>query len=468
MKIEGDVVVLGGGPGGYVAAIVAAKNGLNTVLVEKDNLGGTCLNRGCIPTKALVRSSEVYELVKESEDFGIFNESPSFDFTKIMERKDNIVKELVAGIEYLVSKNKITLLRGVGDILDKNTVVVKEGKDEGATVSAKNIIIATGSKPFIPPIKGARESKNVYTSDEMLSLKELPKDIVIVGSGVIGMEFAFICSALEVDVTVIGSSDNILANMDGDVIKEITRISKRKKIKLITGARVEEIIDTDDGKVTVGFQRKGKEETVTADKVLMATGRSPNFSDIDLEKLGLELSDRRGIKVNSRLQTTVDNIYAIGDVTNINQLAHVASYQGEVAVANIVGEDVEADYSVVPGAIFTTPEIAAVGPTEEAAKEQGLDISTGKFLFASNGKALTYGERRGLVKVIADKATGVILGGHIIGPHASDLIHEITVAIKNKLTADQIADTIHAHPTTAETVLEAAMATTPKGAIHSA
>lgn len=379
MKIEGDVVVLGGGPGGYVAAIVAAKNGLNTVLVEKDNLGGTCLNRGCIPTKALVRSSEVYELVKESEDFGIFNESPSFDFTKIMERKDNIVKELVAGIEYLVSKNKITLLRGVGDILDKNTVVVKEGKDEGATVSAKNIIIATGSKPFIPPIKGARESKNVYTSDEMLSLKELPKDIVIVGSGVIGMEFAFICSALEVDVTVIGSSDNILANMDGDVIKEITRISKRKKIKLITGARVEEIIDTDDGKVTVGFQRKGKEETVTADKVLMATGRSPNFSDIDLEKLGLELSDRRGIKVNSRLQTTVDNIYAIGDVTNINQLAHVASYQGEVAVANIVGEDVEADYSVVPGAIFTTPEIAAVGPTEEAAKEQGLDISTGYY-----------------------------------------------------------------------------------------
>ncbi len=468
MKIEGDVVVLGGGPGGYVAAIVAAKNGLKTVLVEMDNLGGTCLNRGCIPTKALVRSSEVYELVKDSEDFGIFNESPTFDFTKIMERKDNIVKELVAGIEYLVDRNKITLLRGVGDILDKNTVVVKEGKDEGATVNAKNIIIATGSQPFIPPIKGAKESKNLYTSDEMLSLKELPEDIVIVGSGVIGMEFAFICNALEVGVTVIGSSDDILANMDGDVIKEITRISKRKKIKLVTGARVEEITDSDDGNVVVGYQRKGKQETVTADKVLMATGRSPNFSGIDLEKLGIELSDRRGIKVNSRLQTTVDNIYAIGDVTNINQLAHVASYQGVVAVENIVGNDVEADYSIVPGAIFTTPEIASVGPTEEAAKEQGLDISTGKFLFASNGKALTYGERRGLVKVITDKATGVLLAGHIIGPHASDLIHEITVGIKNKLTAQQIADTIHAHPTTAETVLEATMAATEKGAIHSA
>ena len=256
--------------------------------------------------------------------------------------------------------------------------------------------------------------------------------------------------------------------MDKDIIREITRISKRKKIKLITGARVEELSDTDDGKVVVGFQRKGKQDSITADKVLMATGRSPNFSGIDLEKLGIELSDRRGIKVNGKLQTTVDNIYAIGDVTNINQLAHVASYQGVVAVNNIAGNEIEADYSIVPGAIFTTPEIASVGPTEDQAKEQGLDISVGKFIFAANGKALTYGERRGLVKVIADKATGVILGGHIIGPHASDLIHEITVAIKNKLTAEQIADTIHAHPTTAETVLEAVMATTPKGAIHQA
>lgn len=468
MKIEGDVVVIGGGPGGYVAAIVAAKNDLKTVLIEYDNLGGTCLNRGCIPTKALVRSSEVYELVRDSEEFGIFNEAPSFDFTKIMERKDNIVKELVAGIEYLVDKNEITLLRGVGDIVDKNTVVVKEGKDEGTTVDAKNIIIATGSQPFIPPIKGADKTKNLYTSDEMLSLEELPESLAIVGSGVIGMEFAFICNALGVEVSVIGSSDDILSNMDKDIIREITRISKRKKIKLITGARVEELSDTDDGKVVVGFQRKGKQDSITADKVLMATGRSPNFSGIDLEKLGIELSDRRGIKVNGKLQTTVDNIYAIGDVTNINQLAHVASYQGVVAVNNIAGNEIEADYSIVPGAIFTTPEIASVGPTEDQAKEQGLDISVGKFIFAANGKALTYGERRGLVKVIADKATGVILGGHIIGPHASDLIHEITVAIKNKLTAEQIADTIHAHPTTAETVLEAVMATTPKGAIHQA
>ncbi len=464
-----DVVVLGGGPGGYVAAIVAAKHGLDTALVEKDSLGGTCLNRGCIPTKALVRSSEIYDTVKESEEFGIFNETPSFDFSKIMERKDNIVKELVAGIEYLVSKNKITLLEGEGTITDKNTIVVKDEDDKETTVKGKNLIIATGSQPFIPPIKGADETKNLYTSDDMLSLEELPESLVIVGSGVIGMEFAFICATLGVEVSIIGASDDILSPLDSDVKREITRISKRKGMKLYTGARVEEIIDTADGKSVVMFTRKGKDQYITGDKVLMATGRSPYYAGVDLEKLGIELSDETGgIKVNSRLQTTVDNIYAIGDVTNINQLAHLASYQGVVAVDNIAGKDVEADYSVVPGAVFTIPEIADVGLTEDEAKEKGIEVTVGKFPFAANGKALTFGERRGFAKVVADKSTGVVLGGSIIGPSAADLIHEITVAVKNKLTAEQIVDTIHAHPTTAETVLEAVMGTTPKGAIHSA
>ncbi len=467
MKIDGDVVVIGGGPGGYVAAIEAAKSGLNTVIVEEDRLGGTCLNRGCIPTKALVRSAEVYELLKTAEDYGVSNESPAFDIKKMMARKNSIVDELVAGIEYLMSKNKITVVNGKGDITDKNTVVVKT-EDGETTINAKNIIIATGSVPFVPPITGVKESKNIYTSNEMLELEELPEALVIVGGGVIGMEFAFICNSLGVEVTVVEFLDDILFNFDSDIRKEVSRVAKRVGIKLYVGSKVEEVIDTRDGKSVVQFERKGKKEYVTANKVLMSVGRAPNYGGIDLEKIGIEENERpRGIKVNGKLQTSVDNIYAIGDVTNIMQLAHVASYQGIVAVSNIAGNSVEADYSIVPSAVFINPELASVGLTEENAKKNGIEINIGKFPFSANGKALTYGARRGLVKVITDKSTGVVLGGAIVGPNAADLIHEIAVAAKNKLTAQQLIDTIHAHPTTAETVLEAMMATTEKGAIHS-
>lgn len=468
MKIEGDVVIIGGGPGGYVAAIEAAKNGLNTVLVEEDKLGGTCLNRGCIPTKALVRSAEVYELLKNAEDYGVANESPSFDIKKVMERKNSIVNELVGGIEYLMSKNKITVVNGKGDIADKNTVVVTT-EDGETTIDAKNIIIATGSVPFVPPITGVDKSKNIYTSNEMLELEELPEKLVVVGGGVIGMEFAFICNSFGVDVTVIEFLDDVLFNFDSDIRREVTRVAKRIGINLYVGSKVEEVIDTRDGKTIVQFERRGKKEFVTADKVLMSVGRAPNYSGIDLEKLGIEENERpRGIKVNEKLQTSVDNIYAIGDVTNIMQLAHVASYQGIVAIANIMGKDVAADYAIVPSAVFITPELASVGLTEDIAKEKGIEISVGKFPFSANGKALTYGERRGVAKIITDKETGVVLGGAIVGPNAADLIHEVTVAAKNKLTAQQLIDTIHAHPTTAESVLEAMMATTDKGAIHSA
>ncbi|ABW18584.1 dihydrolipoyl dehydrogenase [Alkaliphilus oremlandii] len=464
-SMDSDIVIIGGGPGGYVAAIEGAKQGAKVILIEKEELGGTCLNRGCIPTKALVRSSEVYELVKNSAEYGVFNSSSSYDFSKIIARKNDIVNELVGGIDYLLSKNNVTVLKGSGEILDKNTVFVKE-KNKEITINTNNIIIATGSKAFVPPIKGAA-SKNIVTSKEMLNLSELPQKIIIVGGGVIGMEFAFICNALDTDVSVVEFAEDILVALDEDVRTEIREIAIEKGIKIYTSSKVEEIIDTEEGQSIVVFDKNGTKGYITGDKVLMSVGRVPFYGDIDLEKLGIDLNEKgRGIKVNSKMQTTVDNIYAIGDVTNIIQLAHVASHQGIIAIENILGKDVEANYEVVPSAIFTSPEIASVGIHEKAAMEQGISVKTGKFPFGANGKALTQGERRGFVKIITEEATGVILGGSIIGPHATDLIHEVAVAIQNKLTAEQLINTIHAHPTTAEAVHEALLATTPKGAIH--
>lgn len=464
-SMDSDIVIIGGGPGGYVAAIEGAKQGAKVILIEKEELGGTCLNRGCIPTKALVRSSEVYELVKNSAEYGVFNGSSSYDFSKIIARKNDIVNELVGGIDYLLSKNNVTVLKGSGEILDKNTVFVKE-KNKEITINTNNIIIATGSKAFVPPIKGAA-SKNIVTSKEMLNLSELPQKIIIVGGGVIGMEFAFICNALDTDVSVVEFAEDILVALDEDVRTEIREIAIEKGIKIYTSSKVEEIIDTEEGQSIVVFDKNGTKGYITGDKVLMSVGRVPFYGDIDLEKLGIDLNEKgRGIKVNSKMQTTVDNIYAIGDVTNIIQLAHVASHQGIIAIENILGKDVEANYEVVPSAIFTSPEIASVGIHEKAAMEQGISVKTGKFPFGANGKALTQGERRGFVKIITEEATGVILGGSIIGPHATDLIHEVAVAIQNKLTAEQLINTIHAHPTTAEAVHEALLATTPKGAIH--
>ncbi len=463
--IDGDIVIIGGGPGGYVAAIEGAKQGAKVILIEKESLGGTCLNRGCIPTKALVRSSEVYELVKNSEEYGIFNTSPDYDFSKIIERKNEVVKELVGGIDYLLSKNNITVFRGTGEILDKDVVFVKE-KNKEVTINTKSIIIATGSSTFIPPIKGV-ESKNVLTSTEMLNLNRLPEKIIIVGGGVIGMEFAFICRALDADVSVVEFADDILIALDEDIRNEIREIALEKGIKVYNGSKVEEIIDTEEGKAIVVFDKEGAKGYITGDKILMSVGRVPSYGNIDLDKLGIAINDKgRGIEVNSKMQTTAENIYAVGDVTNIIQLAHVASHQGMVAVENILGNNTEAEYSVIPSAIFTSPEIASVGITEKTAKEQGISVNVGKFPFGANGKALTQGDRRGFAKIITEENTGIILGGSIIGPHATDLIHEVAVAIKNKLTVENVINTVHAHPTTAEAVHEALLAATPKGAIH--
>lgn len=463
--IDVDITIIGAGPGGYVAAIQAAKSGAKVALVEKENIGGTCLNRGCIPTKAFVRSAEVFKDLKESENYGLTAENISVDINKVVARKNEIVKQLVGGIEYLIEKNNIQLFMGEGKILDQNTVFTKHGNKE-TTIHTKNIIIATGSVSSLIPLKGV-ESPNILTSKELLDIKTMPKKLVIVGGGVIGMEFAFIFRNFGVDVTVVEFLDNILATLDDDISGEITSIAEEKGIKIYTSSKVEEIIDTEDKQSVVVFSKGDKKHYITADKILLAVGRRPNISGFDSKKLGIELNDRgRGIKVNEKMQTNIPNIYAIGDVTNIIQLAHVASHQGIVAVENILGKDEKMNYDVIPSAIFTDPEIAVVGISEKEAKKQNIDIVVGTFPFAANGKALTLGEARGFVKIIKEKSTDKILGAAIIGPHATDLIHELAIAVKNGLKDTDIIKTIHAHPTTSESIHEAALASTKFGAIH--
>ncbi|EOD00308.1 dihydrolipoyl dehydrogenase [Caldisalinibacter kiritimatiensis] len=463
-EINADIVVIGGGPGGYVAAIQGAKLGAKVVLVEKENLGGTCLNWGCIPTKALVRSAQVYKDCKEAESYGVNVDDVKVDMQKVIARKDNVVKQLVGGIEYLMEKNGVQVIKGAGKLVDNETVFVKENRSE-TTIKAKNIIIATGSETSMIPIPGV-ELENVITSKEALSLTNLPDKIVIVGGGVIGMEFAFIYANLGVDVTVIEYLDKVLAALDDDVSEEITKIAGERGIKLYTDSKVESIMEGEDGECIIAFSKGEQIKYVTADKVLMAVGRKPYLEGLGVEELNIEMNENNiGIKVNEKMQTNVSNVYAIGDVTNKVQLAHVASHQGIVAVKNIMGEEKEMDYTVIPSAIFTDPEIAMVGICEDAAREANIDVEVGKFPFSANGKALTLGESRGFVKIVKDKATGKIIGGTIIGPHATDLIAEVALAIQNGLTAEDIIETIHAHPTTAESIHEGALSV-EGGALH--
>lgn len=463
-KIESDITIIGGGPGGYVAAIKAAKMGAKVVLVEKESLGGTCLNWGCIPTKALVRSAEVYDSLKEAESFGLSVKEYSVDMEKVINRKSSIVSKLVGGIQYLVEKNSIKLINGTGKLVDKNTVKA-ETEDKIVEIDSKNIILATGSETVYLPIPGAN-SKGVLTSKEILDMKVLPKKLAVIGGGVIGMEFAFIYASFGVEVFVVEYLDNVLQMLDQDIIDEIKTAAEKKGIKLYTGSRVEEIIDTEDDKCVVRFTKGGESKYISVDKVLMSVGRKPYLEGLGIEEAGIGLNDnKKGIKVNSQMQTNIPNIYAIGDVTNIIQLAHVASHQGIVAVENIMGHNVEMDYSAVPSAIFTHPEIATVGLTEKYAKSKGMDVEVGKFPYAANGKALTMGDERGFIKVIKDKASNKVVGAGIIGINSADLISPLTLAIRNGLTTKQIVETIFAHPTTAEVIHEGVLSV-EGGALH--
>lgn len=463
-KIESEITVIGGGPGGYVAAIKAAKMGANVVLVEKESLGGTCLNRGCIPTKALVRSAELFDSFKEAEEYGLSAVEYKVDMEKVIKRKDSIVERLVGGVQYLVEKNGIKLINGTARFEDKNTVIV-EGQDKITQISSKSIIIATGSDCAYLPIPGAH-SKVVSTSTEMLDVKNLPKKIAILGAGVVAIEFAFIYASFGSEVSVILRRQHILRMLDQDVIDEITAAAEKKGIKLYTCSKMEEIFDTEDGKGIVKFSKDGESRYLPVDKVMMAVGRIPYLEGLQIDKAGVELNESgQGIKVNTKMQTNVNNIYAIGDVTDINLLAHVASHQGIVAVENIMGHETEMDYSAVPCTIFTHPEIATVGLTEQEARSKGMDVEIGKFPYAANGKSLAMGDDRGFIKVLKDKGSNKIVGASIIGINAADLIASLTIAIRNGLTSKQLAETIFAHPTTAEVIHEGILSV-EGGALH--
>lgn len=462
--VKADLLVIGGGPGGYVAALYAAKKGLNTVLVEREKLGGTCLNVGCIPTKALVKSSEVYKDTLLGEEFGFEIENIKVNMNKVIDRKDKIRENLVSGIDYLLSKNNVRVIKGDASFLDDKIIVAKRGKDE-YKIEAKNIIVATGSKISKINIKGI-DLPFVLNSKSALDNKNLPKSITIIGGGVIGMEFAFIYSNFGVKVNVVEYMDRLLTMVDDDISEEIKNIAKLNGINIYTSSKVTKIEESENGDAIVFFENEGKEKYLISENVLVAIGREPNMDGLNIEKAGIELNERgKGINVDNTLKTNVPGIYAVGDVNNKMQLAHVASHQGIIAVDNILSEDKEMKYDCVPNVIFTAPEIASVGLTERECIEKKINIKVSKFPFSANGKALTMGESRGFIKIIKDMDNNKIVGASLIGADASSLISTLTVIIKNNIKDKDIADTIFAHPTTGEVIHEAALGLSI-GALH--
>ncbi|HMA59320.1 MAG TPA: dihydrolipoyl dehydrogenase [Halanaerobiales bacterium] len=458
---EKKITIIGAGTGGYVAAIKAAQLGADVTLIEKENIGGTCLNWGCIPTKALVYSAEKYSEMQEARRFGIEVNDVNLNMKRVIRNKDTIVKQLVGGVEFLLDKHNVKVYKGVASLLDQNTVSVKT-EDGREIIETDYIILATGSKVKKAPIKGI-DMEGILTSRDILDLEELPESLAVIGGGVIGMEFAFIYANFGVDIKVVEYLDDILPGVDQEVTSELGKVAKRAKIDITTGAQVKEVAKTDSG-YQVKYLKDEENQTIEVDKVLVATGREPSFGGLDLDKIGVE-KENNAIKVDEHLKTSVDNIYAVGDVTGKILLAHVASHQGVVAVENIMGEEKKMDYDAVPAAIFTKPEIATVGLTEEEVKEAGIDYNIGKFPFRANGKVKTMNKRNGFIKIISKKDSGEILGSSIIGVHATDLIHELTLAVNKNMTIEDIIETIHAHPTTSEVIHEAALDSIG-GALH--
>jgi dihydrolipoamide dehydrogenase len=473
MAQEYDLVILGGGTGGYVAAIRASQLGLKTAIVEKGKLGGTCLHRGCIPSKALLRSAEVYSTAKEAESFGVMINDVQLDFTRVQERKNKIVEGLHKGVQHLMKQGKIDVYEGTGRILGPSifspmpgtiSVEYKNG-DENDMLIPKNVIVATGSRPRTLPGLDI-DGEYVLSSDEALELESLPKSMIIVGGGVIGIEWASMLSDFGVEVTVLEYADKIVPTEDHEISKEMQRLMKKKGVKIVTSAKVlPETLEKGEG-VSIKAERKDKEEAYSADKILVSVGREAIVKDIGLENTDIVV-EKGFIKVNDFLQTKESHIYAIGDVIGGLQLAHVASHEGIVAVEHIANEKPEPiDYTLVSKCIYSNPEIASVGITEQEAKDNGHNVKVGKFSFRAIGKALVYGESDGFVKIVADKDTNDILGVHMIGPHVTDMISEAGLARVLDATPWEVAHTIHPHPSLSEAIGEAALAVDGK-AIHS-
>ncbi len=451
-----DVLVIGGGPGGYVAALRAAQLGARTAIVEKDRMGGTCLVRGCIPTKALLQSSELYTLARGGEAFGLVAEKLGFDWPVAQKRKAAVVDQLVKGVEGLLKAGGVTSFKGAARLAGKGAVEV--GGDQ---VQAKDIVIATGSAIARIPLPGAELT---IDSDQILELKEVPRRLAVIGGGVVGMEFAAMFAALGSKVTVLEMLPQVLAMVDSDLVNVYTKHLAGLGGEIHTNSKVSEVVKQKGG-LQVRFSTGGEGGVVDADQVLLAVGRVPYTQGLDAEKAGVRL-DRGRVVVDQHLHTDADGVWAIGDVIGGIMLAHVASYEGVCAVENIAGHSSRVpDYQAAPNCVYTDPEIAHVGLGEKEAREKGIAVKVGRFPFAASGRALTLGQSEGFAKVLADPESGRILGAHIIGPRATDLIAEATLAIQNGLTLEQVDLTIHAHPTLPESFMEAALAAQGR-AIH--
>jgi dihydrolipoamide dehydrogenase len=454
---ERDIVIIGGGPAGYVAAIHAAHLGANVAVVEKDKLGGTCLNRGCIPTKALARSAEVLLEARAADHFGIVADNIRIDFPGIMTHKSESVSQLVSGVEQLMKSNKIRVCRGEGRILSPHLVKVNDEE-----IATRKVIIATGSESTPLPIPGG-DLPGVLTTDDILELTELPETLVVIGGSHVGVEFAGIFNALGTKVTIVKRRPLRLEPADQEIGRRFAQTLPRQGIEVKIGAAVK-AIEKKGAVLRVIWDTPEGEQGVEGQMVLMATGRAPYTDGLNLSELGIQ-TDRGAIKVNEYLETNIKDVYAVGDVLGKIMLAHVASYEGEIAVENALGRSHQADYRAVPTCIFCHPEIGGVGITEEEAKNGRIPHKVSKFPFAACGRAVAMGETVGLVKMICRAGDGVVLGMHIMGPHASDLIAEGALAIRLGLTAEDIVRTIHAHPTLPEAVRETAMGQLD-GAIH--
>ena len=461
-----DVVVIGSGPGGYVSAIRCAQLGMKTALVEKyATLGGTCLNVGCIPSKALLDSSEHYHAAVHSfESHGIQINPPKIDFAKMIERKAGVVNTTCDGIDYLMNKNNIDVLRGFGSLKDKNTVVV--AGDETTEVSAKHIILATGSKPIELPF-AKFDKERVISSTEALSLKEVPKHMIVIGGGVIGLELGSVYKRLGAEVTIVEYAKGIIPTMDGAMGKELMRSLKKIGMKFSLSTKVSNVTRDGDVVTVTATNKKGEEVTFEGDYCLVAVGRGAYTAKLGLENVGIETDERGRIAVNDHLQTAVPNIYAIGDVVRGAMLAHKAEEEGVFVAESIAGEKPHINYNLIPGIVYTWPEVAAVGKTEEELKEAGVAYKSGSFPMRALGRSRASGDIDGVVKVLADQTTDEVLGVHIVAARAADIIMEAVTAMEFRASAEDIARICHGHPTYTEALKEAALAATANRAIHS-
>jgi len=445
------IVIIGAGPGGYVAAIRAAQLGAKVTVIEDTEVGGTCLNRGCIPTKAIITSTELLERVRNAKEFGLeIGGDISYSLERIMERKERVVGTLVKGIKGLFKGWGIELIDGRGMLLSQRKVEVTLKDGGKKEIDADKIIIATGSRPLDIPTFSF-DNDRILSSDDILKIKQIPKSLIIIGAGVIGCEFATIFRTLDTEVTMVEMLPHAISTEDEEISETLERELKKRKIKLILNSKVEKVIKEDGG--VVSTLTNGSE--IRAEKILVSIGRAFNTEGLGLEEVGINKGKRGEILVNDKMETNIPGIYAIGDVIGGIMLAHVASTEGLVAIENALGGNRTMDYRAVPSAIFTSPEIGSVGLREKEALEKGYDIKIGRLSFRALGKAHTSGEIAGMVKVIADARDDKVLGVHIIGPHATDLIHEGALAIKMGATAKDMAHTIHAHPTFSEAIMEA-------------